>query len=502
MTAATIHGALAEVATRGPDDTAVVLDGEHWSFATLQRRVEAAAAVVAARTAPGDRVAVVAWNGPWWLEAAFGAPAAGRLLAMISPRLTMAEIEQQLDQVGARLVVVDTSVADPAALRRPGREVMTVQDWSSAVAGATGTATATTDRPVDDRAWLVFTSGTTSRPKAAVLTHRGLLAAIDATAAARPADPDDVYLYVFPMWHVALYNVLCRLLAGRPVVLQARFDARGVIDAVGAHGVTSISLAATMLDAVLDALAADPSASASLATLRDITYGAAPMPSTVLRRAAAALDVSFWQGYGMTELSGNAVFLSADDHRRGLAGEAALLRAAGRPAPGVEARIAGDGEIEVRAAQVMAGYWDDPDATAAAFTSDGWLRTGDVGALDESGLLSVLDRKKDVIITGGENVSAREVEEVLLQHPAVADVAVVGVPDARWGENVCAVVVPAGPLDPADLRAFARERLAGFKVPRHVVERESLPVNPSGKVVKADLRAWLAATPNLLGHRA
>ena len=303
----------------------MVLDGEHWSFATLQRRVEAAAAVVAARTAPGDRVAVVAWNGPWWLEAAFGAPAAGRLLAMISPRLTTAEIEQQLDQVGARLVVVDTSVADPAALRRPGREVMTVQDWSSAVAGATGTATATTDRPVDDRAWLVFTSGTTSRPKAAVLTHRGLLAAIDATAAARPADPDDVYLYVFPMWHVALYNVLCRLLAGRPVVLQARFDARGVIDAVGAHGVTSISLAATMLDAVLDALAADPSASASLATLRDITYGAAPMPSTVLRRRRGGARGVVLAGLRDDRAVRQRRVPERRRHRRGLAGEPALL---------------------------------------------------------------------------------------------------------------------------------------------------------------------------------
>ncbi len=496
----TIHGALAAVAAERPDATAVVLEGSTWTFATLQRRVGAAASVVAERTAAGDRVAVVAWNGPWWLEAAFGVPAAGRLLAMISPRLTVTEIEGQLDTVDAALVVVDPNVvSSPDALRRRGRAVMTLDEWTASLGTAAPSATFDAD---DERAWLVFTSGTTSRPKAAVLTHAGLLAAIEATAAARPADPDDVYLYVFPMWHVALYNVLCRLLVGRPVVLQPRFDARGVIDAVRDHGVRSISLAATMLDAVVDEVDTDPHAVDALASLRDITYGAAPMPSTVLRRSAALLDVGFWQGYGMTELSGNAVFLDAGDHRRGLAGEPELLRAAGRPAPGVEVRIADDGEIEVRAPQMMAGYWADVPATAAAFTDDGWLRTGDVGTLDDTGLLSVLDRKKDVIITGGENVSAREVEEVLLQHPAVADVAVVGVPDARWGENVCAVVVPAAPVDAAELRSFARERLAGFKVPRHIVERESLPVNASGKVLKSDLRAWLTATPHLLAPRS
>ena len=267
------------------------------------------------------------------------------------------------------------------------------------------------------------------------------------------------------MWHVALYNVLCRLLVGRPVVLHGRFDPPSIVADVERHGVTSMSLAATMLDGLLDEVERTGTAGA-LATLRDITYGAAPMPSVVLRRAADLLDVRFWQGYGMTELSGNAVFLDADDHRRGLTDRPELLRAAGRAAPGVELRITDDddravpmgapGEIQVRAAQVMAGYWGDPTATAAAFTHDGWLRTGDIGRLDRTGMLEVLDRKKDVIITGGENVSAREVEEVLRAHADVADVAVVGVPDARWGENVCAVVVAAGDTVDADaLRAFA-----------------------------------------------
>jgi acyl-CoA synthetase (AMP-forming)/AMP-acid ligase II len=267
-----------------------------------------------------------------------------------------------------------------------------------------------------------------------------------------------------------------------------------------------------MLAALLDHVADDHSARGQLATLRTVAYGAAPMAASLLRRAHEVLGVELTQGYGMTELSGNAVFLDAAAHRRGLAGDEALLRAAGTPAPGVEVRIAADddrtlaagelGEILVRAPQVMAGYWGDEDATAAALRG-GWLHTGDVGRLDDQGLLHVVDRSKDVIITGGENVSSREVEDVLLAAPGVARVAVVGVPDPTWGENVCAVVVPvAGVAFDADaLVAEARSRLAGFKVPRHVVVVDELPVNAAGKVVKAELRGRFAAAPELLGPR-
>jgi acyl-CoA synthetase (AMP-forming)/AMP-acid ligase II len=236
------------------------------------------------------------------------------------------------------------------------------------------------------------------------------------------------------------------------------------------------------------------------------------MPPVLLRRAHDELGVGLSQGYGMTELSGNAVFLDEEAHRRGLAGDEHLLRAAGRPAPGVELRIVDDddhdlaagevGQILVRAPQVMSGYWDDPAATAAALRG-GWLHTGDVGRIDAEGLLHVLDRTKDVIITGGENVSSREVEEALLGAPGVAHVAVVGVPDPTWGENVCAVVVPRGddPVDPDAVVAAARAQLAGFKVPRHVVVAPELPVNAAGKVVKAELRRWLAEDPSRVGPR-
>ncbi|MFM8305180.1 MAG: AMP-binding enzyme, partial [Actinomycetota bacterium] len=243
-----------------------------------------------------------------------------------------------------------------------------------------------------------------------------------------------------------------------------------------------------------------------------VAYGAAPMPTPLLQRGHAELGVDFTQGYGMTELSGNCVFLDVAAHRRGLAGDRELLRTAGRPAPGVEVRVAdaagqarpvGDaGEILVRAEQVMDRYWDEPEATALALAG-GWLHTGDVGRFDPEGYLRIIDRSKDVIITGGENVSSLEVEQVIHGRDDVDEVAVVGVPDPRWGENVCAVVVarPGRVLDVDALLRAVRASLAGFKVPRHVVVTDALPKNAAGKVVKAELRSWLGAHPERLGPR-
>ena len=461
---------------------------------------------------PGGRIAALGPNHVAWVELYHGVPAAGRVLVSLNHRLSALELAALVERSGASAVVGDREQLD--RLRVAGVD-LPMLDWAtwSATLDEVEPAAAPIGR-VDPGvpAWLLYTSGTTAAPKGATLTHASLLAAVASSTAARPVEPDDVYLFPFPLCHVAGYNVLHRHANGRPVVLVDRFDPPSFCEAVAANAVTSTSVAATMLAALLDHVESDPAARAQLATLRSVAYGAAPMAPSLLRRADEVLGVGLSQGYGMTELSGNAVFLDAAAHRRGLAGEEHLLRAAGTPAPGVEVRIAdGDdrslpagevGEILVRAPQVMAGYWDDPAATEAALRG-GWLHTGDVGRLDDEGLLYVVDRSKDVIITGGENVSSLEVEEVLLDTPRVAGVAVVGVPDPTWGENVCAVVVasPGGGFDAEELVAAARTHLAGFKVPRHVVVVEELPVNAAGKVAKAELRRWLAADPTLLGPR-
>jgi acyl-CoA synthetase (AMP-forming)/AMP-acid ligase II len=290
---------------------------------------------------------------------------------------------------------------------------------------------------------------------------------------------------------VAGYNVLLHHHHRRPVVLLPGFSPTVVCEAIARHRITTISLAPTMVASLID----DPArSSADLSSLRTVSYGASAMPTEVLRLAVERLGCDFTQGYGMTELSGNAVFLGAEEHRRALSDQPHLLGAAGRPAPGVDLRILDDGEIAVRAAQVMAGYWEDEEATASSFAEGGWFRTGDIGRLDGDGNLYVIDRKKDVIVTGGENVASREVEDVLHAHPSVATAAVVGVPDRTWGERVAAFVVPrAGEtVDVGALDAFVRQRLAGYKVPRLWEVVAELPTNAGGKVLKRELRDRLS----------
>jgi acyl-CoA synthetase (AMP-forming)/AMP-acid ligase II len=226
------------------------------------------------------------------------------------------------------------------------------------------------------------------------------------------------------------------------------------------------------------------------------------MPVPLLRRVHDTLGCDLNQGFGMTELSGNATFLSPDDHRAAIASRPELAASAGRPAEGVEIGVIGEdgapvppgalGEVVVRGAQVTPGYWDDPDATAEAFAGD-WFRTGDVGRVDEDGYLYLVDRLKDVIVTGGENVSSREVEDVLRTVPGVGEVAVVGLPDPRWGQSVCAVIVADG-ARPADeeLIGACRARLAGFKTPRRIEYVDALPRTGTGKIRKAVLRDRLA----------
>jgi acyl-CoA synthetase (AMP-forming)/AMP-acid ligase II len=505
-----LHDVVAAAATATPAAPALVTGATTTSFADLAGAVGRLSAVVEERTAPGDRVAVVAENRAEWVQAYSAVPRAGRVLVFLNQRLAPAELRRVLAASATSLLLGAEPYVGP--LRDAVPQVLDLDALEPLLAAARpGPATPAPAGP-DALAWLLFTSGTTGRPKGAMLTHRSLLSAVDVTLAGRPVADDDVYLFPFPLCHVAGYNVLVHHRRGRPVVLLPRFEPAAFVAAVAEHGVTSASLAATMLGALLDHVEATGTAG-DLASLRTIGYGAAPMPEALLRRADALLGCGFAQGYGMTELSGNAVFLGPEDHRAGLQGDDPdALRAAGRPGPGVSVRVvdargadvpAGAvGEIAVRAGQVAAGYWDDDEATAAAFV-DGELRTGDLGRVDAAGRLHVVDRLKDVIVTGGENVSSVAVEDVLHRSASVRGAAVIGVPDPRWGENVCAVVVPRPGAAPSaeELSDLVAAELGGFTRPRHVVFVEDLPRNAAGKVVKDELRRMVAEHPDLLGER-
>jgi acyl-CoA synthetase (AMP-forming)/AMP-acid ligase II len=495
-----IHQLVSAAAAAVPDRVAIIGDGVSITFAEFDRQIASVTAWVSAHTVHGDRVAVIADNGASYARLYYGVPRAGRVLTLINQRLTPGEQIDQLATAEPTVLLGDpqylSALPDDLVRRVPSlTDVVPFDDpqWQRAERdsgeydGHAGP---------DDPAWLLFTSGSTGTPKGVLHTHRSITTAVRGTIAGRSVRAGGVYLLPFPMCHVAGYNMLVHHGAHATVLPVAAFRPDAFADTVNAHGVTSCSLAPTMLHSLLAHL---ERTGTGLPTLRDIAYGSAAIPADLLRRALARLDVGFHQGYGMTETGGNVTFLGPADHRAGMAGDDAILTTAGRPHDEVQVRIDADGdgtgEILIRGAQVAAAYWPDTPAS-----TDGWLRTGDVGRLDVDGRLVVVDRLKDVIITGGENVSSREVEDVLSRHPAVDHVAVVGVPDPYWGEAICAVVVPtAGQTPSAEmLITHARAHLAGFKRPRHVVFVDAIPLTSNGKVSKDAVRR-LARAQTLLG---
>lgn len=500
-----LHQIVDDSARHDPEGLALSFEGRRWTNAGLADEVARTATALGGLAAPGERLLVVADNRPEVAVLLYAAPRAGLVLTFGNVRHTAEELTDLVDATSPTVLAATREHLD--RLGDVTDRFVHVLDLDAddpfSSSSVSPVPAATTDP--DACAWLIYTSGSTGRPKGVVLTHRSLLAGVDNTAAARPLADDDTYLFCFPLFHVAAYNVLVAHRRHRPVVLLRKFDVNEVATALRDDGVTVASFAPTMVSSLLDGPGPD-----ALRHLRQISYGASAMPAGLLRRC---LDLVPWcglaQGYGMTELSGNAVFLDAEDHRRSVGDRPELYGAAGRPGPlalvrvvdehGVDLPIGDVGEIVVSGTQVTPGYWEDPDNTATSrFTgADGtvWLRTGDVGRLDAEGYLFVVDRAKDLVITGGENVSSREVEDVVGAHPDVAAVAVVGLPDDHWGERVVAVVVPrqGATVHPDEVVAWTAGRTAGFKRPKQVVVVDELPLNASGKVDKPALRAHLGS---------
>lgn len=476
MTITRIHDLVTAAAGIAPDRAALIsADGTAVSFARFDSQVRERASWITGRSRPGDRIAVLADNSADYARLYYAVPRSGRILTLINQRLSVSEHLDQLRRVQPAVVLGDARYLEPLAGAVDSVITFDGPEWQQLSATASDVAV----QP-DDAAWLLFTSGSTGAPKAVLHTHRSLTTAVRGTVAGRSVRAGGVYLLPFPMCHIAGYNMLVHQSAASTVLPVATFRPDAFVAAVNAHGVTSCSLAPTMLHSLLAHLQDVP---AELPTLRDIAYGSAAIPADLLRRAVQRLGVGFHQGYGMTETGGNITFLGPSEH---LCDDPAVLRSAGRPHDEVSIRIASDGEILVRGAQVAAQYWPDGPATV-----EGWLHTGDAGFIDDSGRLVVTDRLKDIIITGGENVSSREVEDVLSLHPGVEQAAVVGVPDEYWGEAICAVVVP-GPRQPTadELIAHVRAHLAGFKRPRHVRFVEQLPLTSNGKIAKSAVRHY------------
>jgi acyl-CoA synthetase (AMP-forming)/AMP-acid ligase II len=466
-------------AQRHPDRAAIVTPDGEVTFQQLADRVDTMAANLAEFGQPSDRVAVIGANSIDYVVTLYAVPKAGRTLAFVNQRLHQDEQLRLIEQVEASTVLGDETILEPLRATS-GNGGLRWQPFSP----ADGPEAAPFDDPPDVHgvAWLIHTSGTTGTPKGVPLTHRNLRMAIEVGQRGRPVGDNDVYLFPFPLCHVAAYNVLLQHDQGATVVLPPGFDARATLDDIARLGVTTMSLAPTMIVRLLDALEPDD----DLASLRSIGYGAAPLPVVVRERATKALGCTLVEGYGMTELAGNAVF----DGRPDPAIELRVVDEAGEPVENQDA-----GEIEARGPQVVGGYWRDATATEAAFHGD-WFRTGDIGRWTSDGRLTIVDRSKDIIITGGENVASREVEDVVAAHPDVAAVAVVGAPDAEWGERIVAVVVPrremAEDVLAASIVTHSRSHLAGFKTPRQIEFVTSLPVNASGKVDKRALRSKMA----------
>jgi len=496
-----LHQLIAQQAFTQPVGAALWWQGTAINYASLQRNVLAAAMRLAADGTAGDRIALLSWNCPEFVQLLYGVPAAGRILVPLNARLAPAELIYQLQCTGATTLFGDRDLLKPLLAHAdfpPGVRIITLgDDYEAWLANARSAELPTTCG--EDPAWILFTSGSTRRPKGAVLSHRSLLAGLRSAALARPVNATDKYYYPFPLFHVAAHNVLLQHQYGAAVVLARSFDAADTLKACRELQVTAMSLAPTMIAMLLDQPDFTP---ADLRSVRTIGYGASAMPQTLLQRLLAGSDVGLCQSYGMTELSGSVAFLTPEDHRMAAGDKPQLLNSVGRPVPTAQIKLIDDegrpcpvgapGEILVQAPQCMQRYWNDDAATEQVLAGD-WLHTGDIGRFDDAGYLYIVDRKKDMIISGGENIASREIEEVLRRHASVLDCAVIGLPDAKWGESPCAVLRLKEDISDPDLSAYCRDFLAGYKIPRRWIRVDDLPLNAAGKIDKPLLRRQFAA---------
>jgi acyl-CoA synthetase (AMP-forming)/AMP-acid ligase II len=508
----TVPAAVRRAARRWPDEDGVVESGQRVSWAELADRMEhAARALAASGVRPGDRVALWAPNSLDWIVASLGVYAAGAVLVPVNTRFKGTEAAHVLRTAGARLLVTVTDFlgadyigmlgSDPDLLGTLEVVVLSgppgdATPWARLLERgreADGSGSPGEHLGPGDISDIIFTSGTTGTPKGTVLTHGASTRSYVAWSENVGLRHGDRYLVVYPFFHCAGLKsaVLACILTGATIVPCPVFDVPVVMDLVVRERISMLPGPPTLYQSLLNADLSGYDTS----SLRLAVTGAASVPAGLVRRMREDLGfASVVTAYGLTETTGTVSTCRYDDPIE------VIASTSGRPLPGMEVRVVdragtdvpagGAGEVWVRGYAVMQGYFNAPEATAEAFTPDGWLRTGDVGVLDARGNLRITDRIKDMFIVGGFNAYPAEIENLMTRHPDVAQVAVVGVPDERLGEVGFAYVIPRQGSSPAEaeLIAWCREEMANFKVPRHIVFVPALPLNPSGKVLKFELR--------------
>ncbi|WP_410658224.1 long-chain-fatty-acid--CoA ligase [Amycolatopsis sp. lyj-112] len=504
-----VAAVLADSAGRRPEHPALVFDGEPFSYRDLWAGARRYAAAFRDQGIDaGDRIVLLLPNTPEFPMVYFGALARGAVVVPVHTLLVADEIAYILTDCDARALVCGASLLEQGgkAAEAAGVDVLTLLEERDsgrprldALAADVEPVEHYEPRDPADLALILYTSGTTGKPKGAMLTHFSIVMNVGTTMLS-PFDfhADDVLLGGLPLFHT--FGQICGMAtcfrAGATMVLMSRFDARQALELMVTQNCSLFMGVPTMYVALLEAAAQDP----RRPKLDRAFSGGSSLPVALLEKFEAVFDCPIYEGYGLTETSPVVAYNQRAWPRR--------AGTVGRPIWGVDVEIAraeteerieplpaGEvGEIVVRGHNVMAGYLNRPEATAAAIV-DGWFRTGDLGSKDADGYLSLVDRKKDMILRGGYNVYPREVEEVLARHPAIAQVAVVGVPDDRYGEEVCAVVIarqaPGVDLE-AELIAWSKEHVAAYKYPRRVEFVDALPLGPSGKVLKRELAARLA----------
>lgn len=493
-----------------PDKTAIVFGARRYSYREVNDRVRRLANGLRANgIGRGDRVGLLEWSSPQYLELYIAVPKIGAVLVPLNYRLVGRELEYIINDAEAKMLIAGEEFVGLVRTIRPNlKTVASFFCIGEATSGMDRYEAMITGFPLEvpemdvedgDVAVQMYTSGTTGRPKGAMLSHKNLMSNYMGRLVDLKLDKDDVFLNSLPYFHVAAEFAILPLYVGATLVIQSKFDPGPFLDAIETEKVTVTGAVPSMVQILMEYMDEHPR-DYDLSSVRIFFYGASPMPVVLLKKAINRFKCNFLHSYGLTEASPGVTFLKPEDHiLEGPEEKVRRLASCGREVFNVEARVVNErgidiepvevGEIIVRGDNVMKGYWKLPEETAETI-KDGWLHTGDMATVDAEGYIFIVDRKKDMIISGGENIYPREVEEVLYAHPSILEAAVIGVPDERWGEAVKAFVVleEGQKVSEEEIIDFCKENLASYKKPKSVEFVDTLPRNPLGKVLKKDLR--------------